>query len=101
MPNTTCHVSISLAGFVAGPDQSLNHLLGKRGQQLHRWHLGDPRVNRADGIANEWLMRTRVAYVMGRNMFGPVRGDGDEEWAGWWSPAAVPRSSLRAHPSAP
>ena len=84
MPDTTCHMSISLDGFVAGPDQSREDPLGKRGRELHGWHIGDPRANDADKVANEWLMRPRGAYVMGRNMFGPIRGDWDEEWAGWW-----------------
>jgi dihydrofolate reductase len=86
MPDTTCHMSISLDGFVAGPNQSRQDPLGKRGLELHGWHTGDPRANDADRIANEWLMRPRGAYVMGRNMFGPVRGDWDQEWTGWWGP---------------
>ena len=53
---------------------------------MHGWHIGDPRANDADKVANEWLMRPRGAYVMGRNMFGPIRGDWDEEWSGWWGP---------------
>jgi dihydrofolate reductase len=84
--DTTCHMSISLDGFVAGPDQSREDPLGKRGRELHGWHIGDPRANDADKIANEWLMRPRGAYVMGRNMFGPIRGDWDEDWSGWWGP---------------
>jgi dihydrofolate reductase len=84
--DTTCHMSISLDGFVAGPDQSREDPLGKRGRELHGWHIGDPRANDADKIANEWLMRPRGAYVMGRNMFGPIRGDWDEDWSGWWDP---------------
>lgn len=71
MPDTTCHMSISLDGFVAGPDQSRDNPLGKRGRELHGWHIGDPRANEANKIANGWLMRPRGAYVMGRNMFGP------------------------------
>ena len=39
MPDTTCHMSISLDGFVAGPDQSREDPLGKRGRELHDWHL--------------------------------------------------------------
>ncbi len=84
MPETTCHMSISLDGFVAGPDQSRDDPVGKRGRELHGWHIGDPRATDADAIANGWLMRPRGAYVMGRNMFGPVRGDWDEDWSGWW-----------------
>jgi dihydrofolate reductase len=86
MPVTTCHMSISLDGFVAGPDQSLDNPLGKRGRELHGWHIGDPRATEADKVATEWLMRPRGAYVMGRNMFGPIRGDWHEEWTGWWGP---------------
>lgn len=86
MSDTTCHMSISLDGLVAGPDQSRDDPLGKRGHDLHRWHLGDERANEADAIAQERLMRPRGAYVMGRNMFGPIRGEWDEEWSGWWGP---------------
>jgi len=86
MPDTTCHMSISLDGFVAGPDQSREDPLGKRGRELHAWHLGDERANDADATAIGWLMRPRGAYVMGRNMFGPIRGEWDEDWRGWWGP---------------
>ena len=84
MPDTTCHMSISLDGFVAGPDQSRENPLGKRGREVHGWHLGEERANDADATAEGWLMRPRGAYVMGRNMFGPVRGEWDEDWDGWW-----------------
>ena len=86
MPDTTCHMSISLDGFVAGPDQSRENPLGKRGGELHGWHLGDARANDADKRATAWLMRPRGAYIMGRNMFGPIRGDWDADWRGWWGP---------------
>ncbi len=86
MTDTTCHMSISLDGFVAGADQSAENPLGKRGLELHGWHIGDPRANEADEIANGWLMRPRGAYVMGRNMFGPIRGPWGEDWRGWWGP---------------
>lgn len=84
MSDTTCHMSISLDGFVAGPEQSLENGVGKRGIELHRWHLGDPRATDADRTAAAWLMRPRGAYVMGRNMYGPGRGDWDVDWRGWW-----------------
>ena len=86
MPDTTCHMSISLDGFVAGPDQSREHPLGKRGREVHAWHIGDERANEADETAVGWLMRPRGAYVMGRNMFGPIRGEWEEDWRGWWGP---------------
>ena len=86
MSDTTCHMSISLDGFVAGPEQSRKHPLGKRGIELHGWHIGDERSNEADEIAAGWLMRPRGAYVMGRNMFGPIRGEWEADWRGWWGP---------------
>ncbi len=86
MSDTTCHMSISLDGFVAGAEQSRDHPLGKRGQELHGWHIGDPRATEADRTATSWLMRPRGAYVMGRNMFGPIRGEWNERWDGWWGP---------------
>lgn len=86
MTDTTCHMSISLDGFVAGPDQSRDNPLGVRGREVHGWHIGDPRATDADRVAAGWLMRPRGAYVMGRNMYGPIRGDWDEEWSGWWGP---------------
>ena len=86
MTDTTCHMSISLDGFVAGPDQSREHPLGKRGLELHSWHIGDERATEADEIATGWLMRPRGAYVMGRNMFGPIRGEWQDDWRGWWGP---------------
>lgn len=86
MSDTTCHMSISLDGFVAGPDQSVDQPLGAGGLALHRWHLGDERATAADETAAGWLMRPRGAYVMGRNMFGPVRGAWTGDWTGWWGP---------------
>ena len=77
---------MSLDGFIAGPAQSLDNPLGTGGLDLHRWHLGDERANAADATASAWLGRSRGAYVMGRNMFGPIRGEWDEDWRGWWGP---------------
>src|SRR5215212_4316741 len=104
MPRTTCHMSISLDGFVAGPDQSRENPLGKRGREVHSWHLGDERANDADATAEGWLMRPRGAYVMGRNMFGPIRGEWDEDWRGWWGeepPYHAPVFVLTHHPHDP
>jgi len=64
MPETTCHMSISLDGFVAGPEQSRENPLGKHGKELHAWHLGDERANEADATANSWLMRPRGASTV-------------------------------------
>ena len=104
VPYTTCHMSISLDGFVAGPDQSRDDPLGKRGIELHRWHLGHERANDADQTATAWLMRPRGGYVMGRNMFGPIRGAWDEDWRGWWGPEPpyhAPVFVLTHHPRDP
>jgi dihydrofolate reductase len=76
-------MSISLDGFVAGPDQSRENPLGIGGIELHHWHLDEP-INDADARARDALMQTRGAYVMGRNMFGPIRGSWDADWRGWW-----------------
>jgi len=76
-------MSISLDGFVAGPEQSLENPIGLRGLELHRWHLDEP-LNEADGRARDLLLRPRGAYVMGRNMFGPIRGAWQDDWRGWW-----------------
>ena len=101
MPDTTCHMSISLDGYVAGPDQSEQNPLGLRGLEVHRWHLGEP-TNDADARMAERLMGPRGAYVMGRNMFGPVRGEwGDRDWRGWWGdepPYHAPVFVLTHHP---
>ena len=83
MSDTTCHMSISLDGFAAGPDQSRDAPLGVGGREVHTWHMGDV-TDPADVAARDWLMRPRGAYVMGRNMFGPIRGEWDEDWRGWW-----------------
>src|SRR3954465_12633387 len=85
MTQTTCHMSVSLDGFAAGPHQSREHPLGVGGRDVHTWHLGDI-TDPADVKARDWLMRPRGAYVMGRNMFGPIRGGWDEDWRGWWGP---------------
>ncbi|MDE3134234.1 MAG: dihydrofolate reductase family protein [Acidobacteriota bacterium] len=97
-------MSISLDGFVAGPDQSRENPIGKRGLELHGWHLGDERANDADATAISWVMRPRGAYVMGRNMFGPVRGEWREDWRGWWGPEPpyhAPVYVLTHHPHDP
>src|SRR5436305_6544473 len=82
MSLVTCHMSISLDGFVAGPDQSLENPLGIGGMRLHEWHF-DP-MHEADIPARDSLLAPKGAYIMGRNMFGPIRGEWDEDWRGWW-----------------
>jgi dihydrofolate reductase len=101
MPHTTAHVSISLDGFIAGPDQSLENPLGVGGLELHRWHLGDERATKADAAASALLGRPQGAVVMGRNMFGPIRGEWTDDWRGWWGdepPYHSPVFVLTHHP---
>ena len=84
MPKLRLRISMSLDGFVAGPDQSRDNPLGIRGPELHRWHMDEP-LNPADARVRDELMTPAGAYVMGRNMFGPIRGVwGDSDWRGWW-----------------
>jgi dihydrofolate reductase len=80
MTNVTCDLSVSVDGYVAGPNQSLEAPLGDVEGRLHRWMFEEPEANAAviDAITSAG------AYIMGRNMFGPGRGDWDEEWKGWW-----------------
>src|SRR5205814_8299563 len=87
MTLTTCHTSISLGGFVAGPNQDRDNPVGVGGLRLHKWHwhAGEP-GHEADVGPREELFKRRGAYVMGRNMFGPICGEWDEDWRGWWGP---------------
>src|SRR5215217_7024385 len=104
MTLVNAHLSISLDGYVAGPDQSLENPIGLGGMALHRWHLDEP-AHEVDRAMGERLASTEGAYVMGRNMFGPVRGDwGDSDWEGWWGdepPYHAPVFVLTHHPHDP
>jgi dihydrofolate reductase len=82
MSKVTCHMSMSLDGFVAGPDQSLENPLGVGGLRLHRWHF-DP-MHDDDLRWRDSLLAPKGAYLMGRNMFGPIRGEWTGDWRGWW-----------------
>jgi dihydrofolate reductase len=108
MPKVTAHVSISLDGYIAGPHQTLQDPLGTRGEELHHWHLGQS-AHEADRAMTERILAPRGAYVMGRNMYGPVRGEwddagGGEMWRGWWGdepPYHAPVFVLTHHPHDP
>jgi len=82
---THLSMSISADGYVAGPSQSEEHPLGVGGHAVHHWHMGpaaDHPVNRQ--VVSE-MMDGMGATIMGRNMFGPVRGEwADSDWQGWW-----------------
>lgn len=94
MSQVTCQISISLDGYVAGPDQSLDDPIGVDGMRLHQWAFATDSWNEqhgqeggersADSEVAEKLMQGIGAYIMGRNMFGPGRGAWDPEWTGWW-----------------
>jgi dihydrofolate reductase len=97
MPKLRVHnFGMSFDGYVAGPDQSLDNPLGVGGRQLHEWAFRTRTFRKmqgleggeADGIDNVFAAAGDVgigATVMGRNMFGPIRGDwGDDAWRGWW-----------------
>ena len=85
---TDAHVSISLDGYLAGPDQSLDAPVGVGGDRLHRWHwLAEESGSEADVVATADLLAPRGASVMGSNMYGPVRGPWSSyagAWRGWW-----------------
>lgn len=87
--------SVSLDGFGAGPEQSLENPLGKRGLELHQWLFGTRTFHAmtgkdggSDGIDESFARRSMVgagAWILGRNMFGPIRGPwSDASWKGWW-----------------
>jgi hypothetical protein len=102
MTFTTCHVTISLDGFLAGADQSLEEPLGVGGERPAPVDVpaDDGALLEGDVASREHLAKQRGAYVMGRNMFGPDRGEwAGSDWRGWWGDEPpVPRTRLRAHP---
>src|SRR3954471_19542993 len=108
MPKVTAHLSISLDGYVAGPHQTRKEPLGVLGEELHLWHLGQT-DNDVDRAMTARILAPRGAYVMGRNMYAPDRGDwadaaGGEMWRGWWGeepPYHAPVFVLTHYPHAP
>jgi dihydrofolate reductase len=90
-----CAFSVSIDGYGAGPDQSLEHPLGIGGLGLHQWffqtrtfaqmHGGDAGSTGPDDDVAARGFEHVGAWILGRNMFGPVRGPWpDESWRGWW-----------------
>jgi dihydrofolate reductase len=96
MPKLRVHnLSISLDGYVAGPNQDVDNPLGVGGPKLHEWVFATRTGNRMlgtdageEGLDDQFIVQGDVgigATIMGRNMFGPVRGSwADDTWAGWW-----------------
>jgi dihydrofolate reductase len=107
--------SISLDGFGAGPDQDLENPLGAGGEALHEWMIPTATFQKMCGGAvgttgkdDEFTargFRNVGAWILGRNMFGPVRGPWpDESWRGWWGevpPYHAQVFVLTHHPRAP
>src|SRR4051794_10366967 len=107
--------TISLDGYGAGPRQTLETPLRVGGEALHKWFIPTRAFQRiigksggTTGIDDDIAARFGVgvgAWIMGRNMFGPIRGDWpDDEWRGWWGenpPYHVPVFVLTHHPRPP
>jgi dihydrofolate reductase len=107
--------SVSLDGFGAGPNQSREEPLGKRGEELHEWIFPTRMFQKmygkgdgTEGVDNDFAERSFEnigAWIMGRNMFGPIRGLWqDDVWKGWWGenpPYHVPVFVLTHHAREP
>jgi dihydrofolate reductase len=107
--------SISLDGFGAGPRQDLNNPLGVRGFELHAWFQNTQIFKKmhgqsggTQGIDNDFAVQSFEnvgAWILGRNMFGPVRGPWkDDSWKGWWGdnpPYHTPVFVLTHHARSP
>lgn len=81
----TCDLTISLDGYSAGPNQTLDHPFGdgvETGAALHSWMFEHAEEHRDEISA----ITSAGAFIMGRNMFGPGRGAWDLDWEGWWGP---------------
>jgi dihydrofolate reductase len=107
--------SVSLDGFGAGPRQDRNNPLGVRGPEMFQWLFSTEVFQKmhgkgggAKGIDNDFALQSFEnvgAWILGRNMFGPVRGPWkDDSWKGWWGdepPYHVPVFVLTHHARAP
>lgn len=114
MGSVTSQISISLDGFVAGPNQSVENPLGEGGEALHEWafateswqrqHGREGGEHSADSKLVDEITRGVGAQIMGRRMFGGGDGPWDETWKGWWDeepPFHVPVFVLTHHPREP
>ena len=94
MSKVSCQISVSVDGYVAGPNQSLDNPIGEGGMRLHEWAFATDTWNEqhgrqagertADSEVAAKMMEGIGAFIMGRNMFSPGRGAWDESWTGWW-----------------
>ncbi len=116
MPKLRVHnLAMSLDGYAAGPDQSVDNPLGVGGSRLHEWAFATKHFHRMqgedggdEGLDDEFWARGEAgigATIMGRNMFGPIRGPWpDDQWKGWWGdepPYHHPVFVLTHHPRPP
>jgi len=116
MPKVRVHsFAISIDGYGAGPDQSLDFPLGVGGPEMFEWffrtrtwqrmHDGEGGESGVDDDIAARGFENIGAWILGRNMFGPVRGPWpDESWRGWWGeepPYHVPAFVLTHHPRRP
>jgi len=101
--------AVSIDGFGAGPNQSMDNPLGERGGELHKWFYPTQTFRSMigeDGGTDDRFARASMegfgAFIIGRNMFGP-KGDnwGGPAWRGWWGDNPVPRADLHPHASRP
>ena len=105
MSRVTCELSISADGYSAGPNQTEQRPFGDDGgdgwgSKLHAWMAGTP----AENPAEAGRLTAARAFIIGRNMFGPVRGPWDRRWNGWWGddpPFHAPVFVLTHHPREP
>ena len=114
MPKLRFSISMSLDGFIAGPNQSVQNPLGEGGEQLHEWALELEAWRKAHGreggVVNastevmEGSLKNIGATMMGRNMFGGEGPWGDDPWEGWWGddpPFHTPVYVLTSHSREP
>jgi dihydrofolate reductase len=96
-----CDISVSADGYSAGHDQTEEHPFGDADESiLHSWMFDTAEENQAELAA----ITDAKAFIMGRNMFGPIRGEWSRDWKGWWGPEPpyhAPVFVLTHHPRDP
>ncbi|HEV7760110.1 MAG TPA: dihydrofolate reductase family protein [Acidimicrobiales bacterium] len=101
MSKVVCDISVSADGFSAGHDQTEEHPFGDADESiLHSWMFDTAEENQAELDA---ILEAK-AFIMGRNMFGPIRGEWSRDWKGWWGPEPpyhAPVFVLTHHPRDP
>jgi dihydrofolate reductase len=114
MSQVRSHISVSLDGYVAGPNQTLDEPLGEGGERLHDWvvateswraqHGKSGGERGPDSEVGDQVAQGIGAHIMGRKMFGGGPGQWDESWRGWWGedpPFHTPVYVLTHHPREP